>query len=140
MNLGFTGTRRGCTEPQLRGLRIVFEEGWRTGPHTLHHGDCIGADKQAHRIARELSWRIVGHPPENYSKRAMCKCDELRPEKSYLCRNREIVLETQALVACPQGPEQVRSGTWYTVRFARLRRRPIYIIWPDGRITTENVK
>ena len=46
--------------------------------------------------------------------------------------------ETDMLVACPKGPEEVRSGTWSTVRFARKRGKRIVIIMPDGTVTEEN--
>lgn len=143
MNLGFTGTQLGCTEPQLEGLRgqLHLLTPFDKQQQRFHHGLCIGADKQAHDIARTIGWCIIGHPPSNYSKMASCRCDEYRPEKPYLDRNRDIVDETEQLLATPATfGELQRSGTWATIRYARKLRRPIYIIWPDGRITTENVK
>jgi predicted Rossmann fold nucleotide-binding protein DprA/Smf involved in DNA uptake len=58
-----------------------------------------------------------------------------RPEKPYLARNRDIVLETIALIAAPAEPlEQIRSGTWSTVRFAKKQGKTVILILPDGTI------
>jgi hypothetical protein len=39
----------------------------------LHHGDCVGADSEAHDIADACGYNIVLHPPTNYSERAWCE-------------------------------------------------------------------
>jgi hypothetical protein len=41
------------------------------------------------------------------------------------------------LAACPKGPEERRSGTWATVRYARKTGKPVVIFWPDGTVTEE---
>lgn len=58
---------------------------------------------------------------------------------SYEDRNQELIGCGNALLAIPDKPEHLRSGTWMTVRFARKIRLPIYIIWPDGRVRYEYV-
>lgn len=88
----------------------------------MHHGDCIVGDWLAHRIGRELGLRMIGHPPDNPKKRAFCDFDEIRPEKPYLERNRDIVDETDVLIGMPDGPERLRSGTWSTIRYGRKTR------------------
>jgi cytosine/uracil/thiamine/allantoin permease len=56
----------------------------------------------------------------------------------YLWRNHQIVDATAALLACPfEFEEQLRSGTWATVRYARTLGRPIRFFWPDGTTTAE---
>jgi hypothetical protein len=129
MKIGFTGTQVGLTAPQREKLRAVLAA--RSGE--LHHGDCIGADAEAHAIAAELGYRIHIHPPESGGKRAWCTGHSSEPPQHYLDRNRAIVDAADALIATPKGPEELRSGTWSTIRYARSRRRPIYVIWPDGR-------
>jgi hypothetical protein len=59
--------------------------------------------------------------------------------KPYLSRNKDIVLETELLIATPgEEEEQIRSGTWSTVRYARSLKRMINIVLPDGRVIAEN--
>lgn len=129
---GFTGTQRGMTAAQGSALYDYL----CGGRGEFHHGDCIMADSQAHDIADFLGYRIIGHPPSNPSKRAHRTCHELRPEKPYLDRNKDIVLETMVLIACPgEVEEQLRSGTWSTVRFARKQGKSVVLIFPDGAVS-----
>ena len=100
----------------------------------LHHGDCIGADEEAHGLARAFGFRIVLHPPSDPRKRAYCEADATRTPVGYLVRNRRIVDECQLLVATPKlHAEEVRAGTWSTIRYAAKIGRPLIVILPDGR-------
>ncbi|MFI5222689.1 MAG: hypothetical protein ACHQX3_00340 [Nitrospirales bacterium] len=103
----------------------------------FHHGDCIGADAQAHELLRSLlDIRIIGHPPTDASKRAFTDCDELRKERPYLDRNRDIVNDIDILIVVPKTHhEERRSGTWATYRYAKSIRREMLVVWPDGSIT-----
>lgn len=107
-------------------------------PTEFHHGDCIGADAQAHQIATALRvWRVV-HPPEDANKRALCFGDRYMPAKPYLVRNREIVDVSDLLIAAiKEDAEELRSGTWSTIRYARKTRKPVLIISPSGRMHME---
>lgn len=128
---GFTGTQLGMTMPQQVALRNFL----MGGSGEFHHGDCIGADAEAHAIAVECGYCPVLHPPTNPSKRAWCEVPAhlMRPERPYLDRNRDIVHATASLIACPADyEEQPRGGTWYTVRFARKIGKSIVLIRPDG--------
>lgn len=135
VSVGFTGTQAGMTSAQqvrlmqlLRGRQIEF-----------HHGDCIGSDAEAHEIARVCGARIIIHPPLNQAKRALCLGGDVLAPKAYLTRNRDIVRATGRLIAAPkESCEELRSGTWMTVRFARTLGRPIWILWPDGACRVEN--
>lgn len=127
---GFTGTQKGMTEAQKRVFKKLLK-----GAHTLHHGDCVGADAQAHALAREVDVdiQIVLHPPSNPDKRAWCGADFYHDVKPYLDRNKDIVNYCQILIATPETrEEQLRSGTWSTVRYARKRNKSVVIIYPDG--------
>ena len=70
--IGFTGTRAGMTDEQ----KLVFT-GWiiTNDPYEFHHGDCKGADEEAHNIVRVKinRCRMIGHPPDNDKQRAKCK-------------------------------------------------------------------
>lgn len=141
MKAGFTGTREGMTGPQ----REAFF-GWLEQQNYLtefHHGCCVGADAQA---VADVSLRadvcIVAHPGD---LGAMTDADSLAASrvahkpKANLDRNRDIVDACDVLIAAPKGPEELRSGTWSTVRYARRRAKHhtlrIVIVRPDG--TTE---
>lgn len=135
MKLGFTGTRFGMTDEQKAVIRSLFATINRV---ELHHGDCVGADADAHEIARQLGGHVVIHPPVSESHRANCAGDELRARKTHFARNRDIVQETKILIATPfTMQEEDRGGTWYTVNYARKVGRWLIIIWPDGSVKEE---
>jgi hypothetical protein len=132
MRIGFTGTHRGMTDAQRNALRRLLDG--RTGE--FHHGDCIGADAEAHDIASSMGFDIVIHPPVITDKRAW-KSGAKRSytARSYLARNKDIVRDTDYLIAAPgEATEEMRSGTWSTVRFARRLGRTVWVIQPDGEI------
>lgn len=131
---GFTGTQKGLTRPQYHALAIYIQAvPWESGRPTLHHGDCLGADAQVHDIAWHQDWWIWIHPPLDPKKRAFKpNYNNINPPSPYLERNRNIVDICELLVACPKGPEELRSGTWSTVRYARVTNTPVIIIWPNG--------
>ena len=132
MIFGFTGTRDGMTEAQGAALRALLLD-LKEADNEFHHGDCVGADAQAHDIAASLGFFIVVHPPMSGSKRAYKSGGVVRPALPYLCRNREIVWAASVLIATPKEDAEVRrSGTWSTVRFAQKTSVPLYIIYPNG--------
>lgn len=134
--LGFTGTREGLTEKQYLALRSEISRRNLSPAAIFRHGDCIGADSDAHDVVRTCSHaRIFGHPPIKSALRAYRKCDHLMPERPYLDRNRDIVNMSDELIACPNGPERQRSGTWSTVRYACGVGKKVTIIMPDGSLT-----
>lgn len=132
MHIGFTGTQEGMTVAQFSSLEEFMED----NPHfsVAHHGDCIGADAEFHTLCIENRLWIVGHPPINESKRAFCPFDEIREPKEYLDRNKDIVDEARFMIVAPKGPEELRSGTWSTARYAKKKNIHGLIFWPDGTI------
>ncbi len=129
--VGFTGTQRGMSREQKTTVAWLLKR--MTGE--FHHGDCIGADAQAHDLARHAQYVIVLHPPMFSNKRAWCSADVVLPARPYLDRNKDIVLASQAVIATPaQRTEQLRSGTWSTVRAARRHGRRLFLVFPDGTI------
>jgi hypothetical protein len=129
VNIGFTGTQRGLTGNQKHALWFFLKS---TEPSVvLHHGDCIGADANADRIAKSLSVKTILHPPTDKRKRAFCEADLERHPLPYLERNKAIVSFSDIIVACPKGlKEEIRSGTWATIRYARKVGKPVVIIEP----------
>lgn len=158
MRLGFTGTQRGMTAPQQIALAAWLTERAETLVEA-HHGDCVGADEQFDDLLELLGVRTVIHPPTINTKRAWCarlwatrlKFGEMTggtaphrktvielPPRPYLARNRDIAKASSALVAAPgEMVEQLRSGTWATVRCMRKLGRRIRIFWPDGTTTLD---
>ena len=150
--VGFSGSQTGVTKAQLIWLNYELHA---IGMTELHHGACIGADAAAHMIALEYftgstgdgipELPIVIHPPENMSKvemRCLLRDQEIvrvLPRKPYLVRNRDIVNASNILLATPDGPERLRSGTWATIRYARDLKHPIKICYPNGEVEPLNL-
>lgn len=138
--IGFTGTRLGMTDAQRDRVQLILRNALAQGVAcTLVHGGCTGADEQADRIAAELGIPRHVRPAMIARYRATLAEGALvvAEPKLPLERNRDIVEDVRYLIACPDGPERVRSGTWSTVRHARWCGRRIAIVWPDGKPTLE---
>jgi predicted NUDIX family NTP pyrophosphohydrolase len=137
--IGFTGTSMGMTPQQkieVAGkLKKLYDEGF----NELHYGLCIGADQQAAIFAKKLGYRVVAHPgvnkknPTNTLFRSdFADNDEVREPKFFIARDRDIVDETELMIAAPNTREErVRSGTWATVRYARKQNREVILILPE---------
>lgn len=127
---GFTGTRSGMTEAQADVVRDIL---CARGVFVGHHGDCVGADAQFDEICRRLGIYRVAHPPTYKKLRAFCDAEFVTVPKDYLARDRDIVEVTRALIAAPKEYRNVkRSGTWYTIRYARNRGKHVMIVFPNG--------
>jgi hypothetical protein len=130
MILGFTGTQEGMNATQKALFVGVLA---RLCPAVFHHGDCVGADAEAHALVRQHAprCRIEIHPPTDESKRAFCDGDKIWPARPYLARNKNIVFFSDELVATPKSrTEELRSGTWSTVRYARKALKRVHMVWP----------
>lgn len=135
--IGFTGTRDGMTEGQKAALRRTLEREFEEGAW-FHHGDCVGADEQAHDIALGLGYFIAVHPPSRADRRAFKAGHQMYKPRPYLSRNADIVEMSHLVIAAVKGPErsQPRSGTWSTVRHAIRRERMVRILEPNGDTST----
>jgi hypothetical protein len=130
---GFTGTKNGMTCRQKTAfgkIAIHLRDG-----SEFHHGDCVGADEEAHDIVAVVREsyviNIICHPPINPKARALTDCNKYRKKKPYLDRNRDIVDESDVLIAAPKSLcEELRSGTWATIRYARRQGKPVIILDP----------
>jgi len=133
--IGFTGTQEGMTDRQKDNFlwtfswfaRVYAERGLE-----FHQGQCIGADHDSLVLVKSLGgvW-TVSHPPLDTSKVHTLECDEVRTSHPYLKRNHNIVDEVDVLLAAPRSyKEELRSGTWATVRYARKIMRPYEVISP----------
>lgn len=124
MIIGFTGTSKGMSV----GQRAALERELRGRTFTFHHGDCVGADAQAHDIAKAAGGSIVIHPPTDSKARAYCVGGRVLPPYPYLERNHHIVDACDVLIAAPRGAEVLRSGTWATVRYAQKIGKPVLVL------------
>lgn len=143
MKVGFTGTQKGMTLFQKVELAKHLKE---LGCTEFCHGDCIGADSQAHDIALDCNINLFTiYPPNNPNKRAWrfnrdkvvgkseyqiidCFTHLINVrwmlEKEYLARNKDIVNDCQILIATPKEfQHSIRSGTWTTIRYAWKKMR-----------------
>jgi len=140
--VGITASREGLGAAQLDTLSRLLLVFRQLGASRFHHGDCVGGDVQGATIAREFGYRIIGHPPLSPKARAYFPSDEDRREREYHDRNRDIVSETDAMIACPAEMRGQIGGTWWTIKHARKvqsiyvreAQRPLIVIAPDGRI------
>lgn len=140
--IGFTGARRGLTAAQLEALRGWLEVNL-VGGEVVHHGACVGADEQFADVVSCLPHvdHVYAHPsdvPGTTSDLALSLADEVCEIRPPLARNKDIVALVDVLLACPAGmAEELRSGTWATVRYARKAGKRILIFWPDGSVSEE---
>jgi hypothetical protein len=127
IHIGFTGTRDGMTAAQMETFQRFIVS--CDDDIVFHHGDCVGADYEAHKIFTCLrpEAKVVVHPPTLSVLRAHCT-GQVLPAKSFLDRNKDIVDACSMLIAAPKGPEVMRSGTWSTIRYARKKHTPIKIL------------
>ena len=149
MKFGFTGTRIGMTEKQQEMCLSIFRDFHGA---EIHHGSCVGADYEMHQAFIFAPITIIVHPPIVTKFMAGCggriismsaegkttqKPVEYKTPKSYFARNRDIVEETDALIAAPSTEEE-KGGTWYTINYARQLKRHIFIVLPNGTFVEEN--
>jgi len=155
--VGFTGNHNiGFTDKQEKIFKdIILEFANEKDQIEFHHGDCIGADAEAHDIVQACNTlfhetkipktknqnqifpqiAIIVHPPINPKARAFKNGDIILPEKEYIKRNHDIVNVCDILIAVPSGyTEKSRSGTWATIRYAIQQGVPVWINYPDGNI------
>ena len=148
MRLGFFGTQDGMTDEQKDTfLKLAKKVKAKYGFVEFHHGDCIGADDDAHTLINEnkLTDAIHIHPPRNEEIRAFLKDKpdnsrsikiKLYDERPYIERNHDIVDVCEIMVAAPKEfKEQSESDTWATIRYSKMKKRRTITIYPDGKST-----
>lgn len=132
MIVSFTGTRQGMTDEQIESLYKALSS---HAVDEFHHGDCVGADADAHDVAVDLGIPVAIRPSNLREQRAFCtNCTILAKPMPPLVRNHNLVDDCDLLIATPSGSEVRRSGTWATIRYAK-KRVATSIIWPDGSVT-----
>ena len=141
LHIGFSGTRCGMTLLQRRAVYRVFR--WyrdHRNAITVHHGSCVGADAEAHDIARMLGLAVALHPgvSADGSSPLRAECAMLEGERvwrpaSYGVRNQAITACTGVLVAATGDGTEDR-GTSHAISCAVKLERPVVIVSADGRL------
>lgn len=134
MRIGFTGTRKGMTFAQEFQLKDVLGYFWdvahaRRARAELHYGGQNGADLGARTVAKEYGYHVETYPCPGVVADEETKVDVWHEVFPPLTRNRNIVAAVDILVAAPEtDEEELRSGTWATVRYARARGIPVVML------------
>lgn len=132
--VGVTGTELGLSDRQMASLWWVLDV---IKPRGLRHGDCVGVDAQAAQIADSLNIPTFSHPgfspkyPDTTRFRAFHKSTTIYEPKPFLERDDDIARNVALLIACPlESKEELLSGTWATIRYARKAETPRIILLP----------
>lgn len=143
LQIGFTGTRHGMTDLQQHALRALLHLVVGNDSVIIHHGMCVGADAQFHKICREYAPArvyIEGHPGLPDDLRSDVVCDFVHEPKGHMRRNKDIVSIADIMFGAPFEAEmQERGGTWATIRMASVKRRAgllksLWVVGPDGAV------
>jgi len=134
IKIGFTGNRHGLTQHQKEQIILILD---KYDNIIVSHGDCVGSDTDFHNLCENyrkdnINKNIEIHifPPNVSTLRAFNKGDLIMDEKPYLERNENIVKYSSILIGCPvdKNKEELRSGTWSTIRKAKKHKLDIYIL------------
>jgi hypothetical protein len=133
--LGITGSRNGANTIQRKNIKNYLDS---RNIDILHHGKCKGVDEELSLMIQSMypdCW-IVAHPPlKNRVESMKAAYDKLRKPYPYLERNHHIVDASEEMIAVPNTTaNNPRSGTWSTVRYTCIVRKPLTIFLPDGEI------
>lgn len=123
MKVGFTGTRAGMSDAQdgqLQYVLALFKHadkavGRKSEFHYGVHEDVVlEADSRAAELANVAGFHLVSH----FARRG-----------EELARDRDIAAAVHVLIAAPlTDKEQLRSGTWATVRYTRALLKPVVML------------
>lgn len=136
--VGFTGTQVGMSPYQKEKIvERLLEIKAEHDVCRAMHGYCIGADDEFGVMTMNQDFVVVIRPGCDSSgempKMGSSAFDEKYPPELYLVRNRKIVDDCDVLLACPKKmEEELRSGTWATIRYARKIGKPVEIFWPKA--------
>jgi hypothetical protein len=134
VNLLITGTVDGWTSAQCAYVTEFLKN---QRPRVLH-GAARGVDSECHDIARWFALPIWVHPGSVKSNLANLDMTSplccVEPPAPPLVRNMTMVNRAHLVIAVPRGEEQLRSGTWATIRYARKQGKHLVIVYPSGRV------
>lgn len=142
MKLGITGTRSGMSpEQKVKFLELIEE----LKPDVFIDGCCVGVDEECFLLVKDLLLVTVGRPgysaltqEEINNNRSVYQRDKMYPSKTHFARNRDIVNESDVMIAIPYELGG-KGGTNYTIDYAIKVGKPLYIILRDGATKTHNI-
>ena len=134
VRIGFTGSRTGMSQTQAKAITDILDS---YSDIVVLHGDCVGADTEFHKLC--VAYRVAHpektivihiYPPTYANLRSFNNPDKLMPAKYYLERNKDIIMNSDFIIACPvdKDREEVRSGTWSTIRHAKVNNLQVHIL------------
>ena len=134
VRIGFTGNRNGLTHEQKEEIKSILD---KYDNIIVSHGDCVGSDTDFHNICvnyknsypnKQITIHIF--PPSISTLRAFNVGDVLMDKQPYLQRNMSIIKNSTMLIACPtdKNKEELRSGTWSTIRQAKKLNKEVIIL------------
>jgi len=143
----FTGTRKPVTDEQLDQMYTIMRRlKDQHGYNRIFHGCAKESDRRAHLMAVALGLDRELYPSNDEqetwaSSQRSGGTTIIYPMRPPLDRNHYMLDRAGTntrLIAVPHlSVEEIRSGTWATVRYARMLKRRITILWPDGRVEEE---
>lgn len=132
------------TKKQRKALQSLFVRCFLACEYVqLRHGGCVGADIEALDTfmtkalqTPSLTTKVWCHPGNITHYVGMSESyplgDVVLAAKPPLARNRDIIDASNLIFGCPAGPEETRSGTWSTIRYAKKQNKNPTVILPDG--------
>ena len=141
IDIGFTGSRNGPTELSMATFNRIIN---RLKPDVFRHGACRGWDAAAVKVIHELfpKCEIIAYPGRgaqdgisrlDRDRESIDLSNIVKPEKSHLARNRDIVRDSCKIIGCPPTMDhQNHGGTWFTIDYANKNGKLGVIIGPDG--------
>ena len=124
MIVGFTGTRTGMSEEQRDQFCLMLACFRSKNMNVFHYGAHADVELKADVEAATIAGGEMGFELEPH-------CASRGGE---LVRNRDIVAAVDVLIAAPLvDKEELRSGTWATIRYARAARKPVVMLSRGGR-------
>lgn len=143
-DLGITGTREGMNKKQQTAFLSVVSKLLEKYPTLVnyHQGCCVGVDNESAKLVDSLyGFTVIDHPPTNKSLVGDYKGHQTREDKNYFARNRDIVDESQVMIAITKQmviPDPPSGGTWYTLNYSIKNKKETYHIKPDGSVSVFN--
>jgi hypothetical protein len=132
-HLGYTATREQINPWQSGTVENLLRYHFAIGFTEFHHGDCVGGDDFAARVAYSLGYRVISHPPLHSGLRAYAPAHFVHDPKPYHERNSDIVSSCSGAIGVPNtNTPRPRSGTWCTLVKLSSANIPYWVVSPSG--------